>query len=429
MRWFKNKTKNNLNKYLQVKTLFTPQIPNKPSLNLGLAVVIPAFDEPFLLLSLMSLKKCDLPRCDVEVIVIINDSEKTNADIKKRNFESYQQVDAWAKKNSKPRLKFHILYFPDLNSKHAGVGLARKIGMDEACWRFQKMGNKRGLITCFDADSKCDSNYLTEIIKHFERHQKSPACSVYFEHPLHGADFDESTYEAIIAYELHLRYFVEAQRWTGFPLAFQTIGSSMAVRALDYMKQGGMNRRQAGEDFYFLQKFIELGSFTELNSTRVIPSPRPSHRVPFGTGKAVNEITKQKGKYETYAPAGFSDLKVFFEGVNSLFSAKEKEIEAWLDSLPKSISTYLVDNNFYSKLTEIQSNTTNIPTFRNRFFRWFNAFQLMKFLHFARDQFYPNVPVTEAMDWLIGLPDYVGISRKGDNLKKHLTELRKWQRR
>ena len=31
----------------------------------------------------------------------------------------------------------------------------------------------------------------------------------------------------------------------------------MAVRAHAYARQGGMNRRQAGEDFYFMQKLVD----------------------------------------------------------------------------------------------------------------------------------------------------------------------------
>ena len=389
-----------MNRYLQTRTIFTKQIHNRVSENLGLAVVIPAFDEPFLLLSLMSLKKCDLPACDVEVIVIINDSEKTSPEIKSQNFETYKLAKEWAEKNSKPRLKFHILYFPDLNPKHAGVGFARKIGMDEACWRFGKLKNRNGIISCFDADSKCEQNYFKAIEAHFKNNSKSPACSINFEHPVFGADFEPETYAAIVDYELHLRYFVEAQRWAGFPFAYQTIGSSMAVRVHDYQKQGGMNRRQAGEDFYFLQKFIELGKFTECNTTTVIPSPRPSHRVPFGTGKAVNDIVNSKGEYETYAPESFKDLKIFFEKVDGLFQIDRTEFEDFLKALPESISSFLKSISFEDRVVEIQENVSNQKAFSNRLFRWFNAFQLMKFMHYSRDNFHKNISIGNAAKWI-----------------------------
>ena len=85
----------------------------------------------------------------------------------------------------------------------------------------------------------------------------------------------------------------------------------MAVRADIYAGQGGMNKRQ-GEDFrIFLHKIIPLGQFGEINNTRVIASPRPSARVPFGTGKAVREFL-DNGRIESYPLAAFEDLKVFF---------------------------------------------------------------------------------------------------------------------
>ena len=104
-----------------------------------------------------------------------------------------------------------------------------------------------------------------------------------------GQALGQAGFDGIAAYELHLRYHVRVQKWIGFPYAFQTIGSAMAVRAWAYVKQGGMNRRHAGEDFYFLQKISWLGPISELSTVTVFPSPRLSGRVPFGTGKAVGD--------------------------------------------------------------------------------------------------------------------------------------------
>ena len=88
---------------------------------------------------------------------------------------------------------------------------------------------------------------------------------------------------AAAAYECHLRYYVEALRFAGFPHAYHTIGSAMAVRPEAYMKQGGMNRRKAEKIFYFLNKIMLLGNFSECLSTVVYPLPGhpkecPRHR-------------------------------------------------------------------------------------------------------------------------------------------------------
>ena len=383
--------------YLQQRTLFPPQILAKPSLNLGIIVVIPARDEAYLLLTLMSLVKCDRPNCDVEVIIVVNGSDKDDEELKTRNFELTEQIQAWAKQNKRSWIRFFVLHHPDLNPKHAGVGLARKIGMDEASWRFERMGQQEGIIVCFDADSCCQTNYLQEIEQHFQQNPKSPACSIHFEHPLCGPDFDEAVYEAIILYELHLRYYINAQRLAGFPMAFQTIGSSMAVRCNAYQRQGGMNRRKAGEDFYFIHKFTGSGYFSELKTTTVIPSPRPSTRVPFGTGRAIIGMLKGKMQYETYAPESFLDLKVFLAKVPQLYEAQPD----LLQSLPVAVQAFLASVHFEEKWKEIGQHTSNLQSFQKRFYQWFDAFMLMKFLHFLRDHHYPNVEVKSAANWLL----------------------------
>ena len=397
-KFFIQKYSNNLTPYLQQRALYPPFLYKKVSKNLGMIIVIPAYKEPFLLLSLMSLKRCILPICDIEVLVIINDGEMDAASTKLANQNIYEQAIKWSKENSTLRMQFRILYQGDLPPKFAGVGLARKIGMDEACYRFEKIKKKRGIIVCFDADSLCQPNYLVAIEDHFRRYTKIAACSIHFEHPLDGADFEPAVYQSIAAYELHLRYFINAQKWAGAPYAYQTIGSSMAVRSDHYQKQGGMNRRKAGEDFYFLHKFIRIGKLNTLTNTTVIPSPRISDRVPFGTGKAVGEIIQEKTPYQTYNPQTFEDIKVFFKNVSTLYDPDSD----WRN-LPLSacLATFLDLHDFTQKLTEIRGNTSSLKAFKQRFFLWFDAFKLMKFAHFARDGYYENKEVAEAAGVLL----------------------------
>lgn len=386
--------------YLTERGLYPPFIDARPSPLLGIVVVIPCHDEDFLLLSLMSLHKCERPKCDVEVIVVVNESEDAPAAVRKKNRVTTEQAERWAQSNNLGWLRFHILHLGNLPKKHAGVGLARKIGMDEACYRFSKMGNQRGVIACFDADSRCERNYFTAIHAHFTENPRALACGIHFEHPLTGPDFPDEVYEAITLYELHLRYYVLAQRWAGIPHAWQTIGSSMAVRCDAYQQQGGMNRRQAGEDFYFLHKFIPLGGFCEIRATKVIPSPRPSQRVPFGTGRAVGELLQNGGHYLTYSPRSFEDLQVFCQHELPILHDLT-DLEAFYKRMPESISSFLRINGFEKKLAEIQLNTSNAEAFQKRFWRWFDAFLVMKYVHFARENYYPDVEVTAAAGWLL----------------------------
>ena len=400
-----------------------------PDKNLGLVVVIPCYNEINIITSLLSISYCNLSQLSVEVIVIINDAEDTSDEIKKQNQKTYDKALEWQGEQSNSQLQFHIHYCSNLRKQHAGVGLARKIGMDEAVHRFEAVDNhKNGIIVCFDADSLCEKNYLSAIEKHFENNPKTPACSIHFEHPLKG-EYDDKVYTGIIKYELFLRYYIDALRFANFPHAYQTIGSSMAVRSSVYQKQGGMNRRKAGEDFYFLHKIIPLGNFTEINTTKVIPSPRPSDRVPFGTGRAINQWLETEGdEYKTYHPQTFIDLKIFTQQVDKLYVIDENDIDSFLDKLPNSISSFLKNQDFNTNLIEVKKNCGNsLAAFRVRFFKWFNGFKILKFTHYARDNYYAEIPVEEACEWL--LKEYFRMNKSSSDALTQLEMIRVFDRK
>ena len=377
-----------------IKRAYYPQkIFEQPENDLGIVIVIPAFLEPDLLKSLNALRNCISPDCAVEIIIVINQSvdiEESSSEITK---ELITKTSDWICENSKNRLRYYLISACDLPSKIAGVGLARKIGMDEAVRRFEISGNSEGVICCFDADSSCDDNYFIAIEDHFRRNSKSTGCSIYFEHPLSGNEFSTSVYEGIMNYELHLRYYISGLQFAGHPFAYHTIGSSMAVRADIYQKQGGMNKRKAGEDFYFLHKIIPLGHFTELNTTRIIPSPRPSDRVPFGTGRAINNwLDNKTNVFFSYHPSIFKELKSFLDLVDSLYAGDEEVIKKF----SKPVTSFLIANDFNDKLKEIKQNSTDMHSFRKRFFKWFDGFKTLKFVHYMRDHYFPNIKIDEA---------------------------------
>ena len=394
------------NQYLDKHQLFPPQITDPPHPDLGLTVVIPCHDEPDLNTTLDALWNCQRPDCAVEVIVVINASATALDSVQQRNRQTWTLASTWITAHQDPRLCIHLLHFADLAPRHAGVGLARKLGMDEAVARFHVLDRPEGVIVALDADCGVESNYLQVIEAHFQRHPKTPGCSIYFEHPLQG-NGDPRLDVGIVQYELFLRYYIHGLRFSGFPYAYHTVGSSMAVRSGIYQRQGGMNRRKAGEDFYFLHKIIPLGGFTEIRETTVIPSGRISHRVPFGTGKAQGEwLHNGATDYYTYSPQVFRDLQALFANIDELFRADPELIPS---NLPYSITRYLSENNFSERLQEIQQNAASKSTFRKRFFQWFNGFRVLKFIHWASAAYYPKEPVQTAVMTLLqwqGLPQY-----------------------
>jgi len=381
-------------RYLEKHVPGYPLISRNPAPGLKYIVTIPAYLETSLTESLISLYSSIPPAAAVEVIIAVNWPENELPENIRLSKDVLNLTKTWINKHISDWISFHTIVLQDVPAKKAGVGYARKTAMDEAIRRFISARQEDGIIISFDADTVCDPDYFTRIESHFRQNPHTDGCTIYFEHPVEGTDFSKDVYLGISLYELHMRYFLHSLRYTGFPNAYYTLGSAFAIRARSYCRQGGMNIKKAGEDFYFLQKFFDLGSFTELNLTRVIPSPRPSDRVPFGTGASILSFIDGQQNLSSFNPSSFEALKTFFYKVPLLFKADEKRINHILDNLDISINIYLKSLNFEIILNEINGNSSEYLSFKKRFFRYFNMFRILKFLNFAK-KIYPDIPVTE----------------------------------
>jgi cellulose synthase/poly-beta-1,6-N-acetylglucosamine synthase-like glycosyltransferase len=163
---------------------YKPLLNDLPNPDLGLVVVIPSYNEPNLEESLKSLLNCKLPNCSVEIISVINYPFDSPQEVVENAYSCIEKVKEINQLSSNPRLKFNYILAADLPKKQAGVGLARKIGMDDAAWRFFGINNPKGVITCYDADSDCMTNYLVELVDLWKNYPKTQACSIRYEHPI-----------------------------------------------------------------------------------------------------------------------------------------------------------------------------------------------------------------------------------------------------
>lgn len=374
------------NNYLK-KNAVPVLISEVPDFNMGISVVIPCYREPEIIQTIKSLFLCRLPNSGVEVIILINHSEISPESVKSQNRQTKNEVEQWFLDHKKEGLKFFVVGPLELRKKWAGAGLARKSGMDEVIRRFNLLKKPEGIIVSLDADTLVEENYLVEIEHWFKQNSDHVGATITFSHQLEG--LTGKHLEGIQLYEKYMDYYKNALDFAGYPHPMFTVGSAFAVKAQAYVKRGGMNRRQAGEDFYFLQNLIQIGPVGEITKTSVHPSARLSDRVPFGTGPAMQKWMKGEDDLnQTYNFQGFADLKQFFDFKNLLFRISEKEYEELLAKLPASVRMFLNEDNFWMEICDLNKNCSTLPAFQKRFFQKFNAFKILKFLNFSHEKFY-----------------------------------------
>lgn len=368
----------------------------------SLAVCIPAFNEDSVIPVLESLRECTVSN-DSGIFIFINASEYSDDRIKSINETCYEEAVDFIKSTKYPYPVWLGIH-NSLPSKKAGVGLARKILMDSAVGLIEK--NKRDqILLCLDADCEVSKNYLSEVSRYFKAHSKIQTASIYFEHRQSG---NPAIDEGIAFYELHLRYLKLSLEWAGFPWYYHTIGSSMAVRLGTYIKCGGMNVRQAGEDFYFLHKLMPLG-FGEIRDCVVYPAARLSDRVPFGTGKSLIEYQNQRIQH-TYSADSFRQLKILFSNLSAGIVNAQNNWDKDLDSVVKS---FFRSEGIESAMSEALQNSSEPSKTNLRFLKWFSGFRIIRYLHFLRNYGYPDVEVTAAARVFL---NNAGIKVKAENI-------------
>jgi hypothetical protein len=255
-----------------------------------------------------------------------------------------------------------------------------------------------------DADTLVAQNYLVEIEDHFKSNPKHVGATIAFQHQTDG--LGEKQLQGILLYEKYLVYYKTALGFLGYPNPMFTVGSAFAVTAGAYIKRGGMTRRQAGEDFYFLQTLAQIGTVGEITTTCVYPSARTSDRIPFGTGPAIAKwMTGEVDLRLTYNFQAFVDLKMFFDLKEEFFQTDHVTYLKKISALPEPVSEFLADDNFLKEIEDLNNNCSNIDSFNIRFFHKFNAFKILKFMNFGHERFYNKVDLEEQVQLLSSLTE------------------------
>lgn len=367
-------------------------------------VVIPCFNEPALNITLTDILEKSTTEEKLLVVVVINSSVLTSESIVEKNRQTYLRTQEFAFVNSTHSVKIVPIIVEGLPRKHAGVGLARKIGMDLAIDYFLRIDNPEGIIISLDADCTISGNYFPNIINTFKTDKKISVVILNFDHRVEEGDL--LLERAIRQYESYIRYFENTLKCTGFPYYYHTIGSAFAVSADAYVQVGGMGRQQGGEDFYFLQKVFQMGSVKELPDTFVYPLARYSDRIPFGTGPALRKIIEDpENEMTVYSVDSFIVLKTLFDMKDTFFRQSEEFIQSNIGQMHPSIKDFLIETHFVEDINDCNSNSATLVTFQKRFFHHFNAFKVIKFLNYVHPKYFELQPLSSslvrfsAIDW------------------------------
>ena len=281
----------------------------------------------------------------------------------------------------------------EIPSRLGGVGMARKIGMDMALRLLTNPVSAPCLILSLDADTLVQPDYLSAIKKFFSS-SKAQTGVVEYEHQMPLNAIERS---AICYYELFLRYWVLGLQYAQSPYAFHSIGSTIVTTTDSYLAVRGMNRRGAGEDFYFLNKLAKTGTVRQISETVVYPSARISRRVPFGTGAAIEKIIAGTNPEKSlYNPRIFIILKEWIAVMKQSFNCSENQIIAKAWEIDPGLRIFLVARGFLSVWPKIRQNLKDYKTYERQFHNWFDGFETLKLVNYLTKEFYPRISFISA---------------------------------
>lgn len=317
-----------------------------------------------------------------------------------------------------------------------GVGNARKIGADLAACLINSGRIQSQWIRCTDADAQMPETYFN-CTNGFTGSKDISALIYPFHHG--GAGQDEQGVAVVLAtqlYELSLYYYVAAFESAGSPYAFHTIGSTIAIDVGHYAKVRGFPKREAGEDFYLLNKLAKSGKVIQMeNGPQCQPielEARLSDRVPFGTGAAVNQMTAMNDVVEDYLfydPRVFGLLGLWLKNWPAIWQSQSSELRSVFfkdpssmelrGAKPQACEIQILIDTLYELKTEAAlehafKQSKSLDQFIRQMDIWFDAFRSLKLIHALRNRLLPSIPLAE----LWGRTEYLRLLDKDRELRR-----------
>ena len=261
-----------------------------PRAGLSSSIIIPAKDEvanlPATLAALaaqVALAGQPLPANSFEVIVLANNCLDGTAALVRR----------YARQ--RPGLALHVAELC-LPNEHAHVGRARRLLMDEACARLERVGQPAGIIASTDADTRVAPTWLASIRAEIAAGADAVGGRILTE----AVEFDRDGLPALqrlqsrdAAYRLlcaRLEDLLDPAPADPWPRHHQHFGASLALTARAYRRVGGLPEVRFLEDEALCQQ-LRRHDLTLRHSpnVRVVTSARRDGRVEVGLSWQLRE--------------------------------------------------------------------------------------------------------------------------------------------
>lgn len=264
-----------------------------------------------------------------------------------------------------------------------GVGLARKLGADLALAFIHQNLVQQPWIYSTDADAVLPADY-------FDYQPKDTAAlSLPFVHQAMDPELQHRSQ----LYEAHMRAYASRLAASGSPYGYLSLGSALACSAEHYAQVRGFPKRNAGEDFYLLNKLAKTGAIVSPNSTPIRLNARYSDRVPFGTGPALQHWPSPGAPVTTYPDQAFTLLaaliRLFKHCSISPRPGVALSFEEGLAQLGDPISATVAGLDPKNELGKIFAKNVPAQVRYKAAHDWFDALKTLRFVRLVSKRFAP----------------------------------------
>ena len=151
-----------------------------------------------------------------------------------------------------------------------------------------------------------------------------------------------------------------------------------------YIAVGGMPKRKAGEDFYFMQSLAKYTDIFYIDDILVFPSSRNEKRVYLGTGARMVEYERTNSfKNLFFKDSSYNIIKqiIFLaeKNYNKPYTLFNKELTA---NFNNKVCNFLNKHNLNDTWEKFTLNSKSKKQFMIFFHQWFDALKIIQLLKY-----------------------------------------------